>query len=403
MQKVCIHTGQNEVDTLKYYLKIIVCIALLFLTVFGCASIDKSTTGPDENAAGAIVKDVFSISEIDVYPRTFNPSKGEQIRISFHVSQPGKALVQIFDPDMFLVKEILTEVGNPGRYDIIWDGRDMAENVVPDEAYFFTIEANNYPGDLTYYDPITFYNMETMDFPVEFQKSPGTIAYELPMDARVTIRSGISDGPMLKVVANGVPRPAGPNVESWDGRDESRIVNITEQEKDTILTEGISLPENSIFSIGNKNATYFDYKNVIAPDRPEKESRPRSILDARGPDYQFVQPTQLGVNLKFRLEVTGTAQTTDDGLPVVGGKQPIKIHIDDQIKRYVTEQRYEILYYVDFGFVAEQEEGYSPCTWIWDTSKLPDGEHILTVNIATLTGDLASQSIKVFVLNQNPL
>jgi hypothetical protein len=75
----------------------------------------------------------------------------------------------------------------------------------------------------------------------------------------------------------------------------------------------------------------------------------------------------------------------------------LKIFLDEDIERFAIEQRYEILYFVDFNFVMEKEEGYSPSTWIWDTTSLPEGEHILTINIATLTGQFTSASLKAFI------
>jgi len=116
-----------------------------------------------------------------------------------------------------------------------------------------------------------------------------------------------------------------------------------------------------------------------------------------------LSPVREGVEPRFRMELPQGAEATDDGLPIVSGKLPVKIFLDDKIKRFITEQRYEIICFVDFKFITEQEEGYSPCTWKFDTSKVPNGEHILTVNVATLTGKLATASRKVFVQNYKKL
>ncbi|MBW2664229.1 MAG: hypothetical protein JRD93_20195 [Deltaproteobacteria bacterium] len=114
----------------------------------------------------------FEISNISVSRQSFSPAKGEAVTISCHISRPSRALIQIFDPDMRLVRELVSEdTGNPGLCEVTWDGKDPDGNIVPDEAYFFTIEANDYRGDLTHYDPMTFSGGENFGFLVEFDSS----------------------------------------------------------------------------------------------------------------------------------------------------------------------------------------------------------------------------------------
>jgi hypothetical protein len=121
--------------------------------------------------------------------------------------------------------------------------------------------------------------------------------------------------------------------------------------------------------------------------------------DKKQPDSQFTRYVREVNELRFYLELPQDLEKNHHGYPIVSGKLPVKICLDKKVKRSATERRYEIICYVDFKFITEQEEGYSPSTWILDTKKIPDGEHILTVNIATLKGQMASASHKVFVQN----
>ena len=148
----------------------------------------------------------FKISNVSISRKSFNPAKGEAVTISCHISRPFRALIQIFDPDMRLVSELVPEdTGNPGLCEVTWDGKDPAGNIVPDEAYFFTIEANDYKGELTHYDPMTFSGGENFGFPVEFDSSKQMIIYELAQDSRILIRAGITHGPLLKTIASWEP------------------------------------------------------------------------------------------------------------------------------------------------------------------------------------------------------
>ncbi|MCD6389200.1 MAG: hypothetical protein J7L69_07295, partial [Desulfobulbaceae bacterium] len=320
--------------------------------------------------------------------------------ISWHASRSSKALVQIFDRDMYLVRELMSAgTGNPGMSDISWDGRDLDGNIVPDEAYFFTIEANEYGGGLTHYDPATFSGGESFDFPMEFDRREGMVAYELPKDSRILTRAGITHGPLLKTIVNWAPRPAGVNQDPWDGKDTSGILSVAEQKGFIMMSDAVTLPENSILTIGNNEYAYSEYKNKLVLDRPVKEKRPRIVPEKRQPYSQFPRYVREVDELRFYLELPQELEKNEPGLPIVSGKLPIRIYLDKKVKRSATERRYEIICYVDFKFITEHEEGYSPSTWMLNTKKIPNGEHILTVNIATLKGQMASASYKVFVQN----
>lgn len=382
------------------------------LSFFGCATLQKPSD-PVVSKMKPVPSEVeeipepkigpnapFKISKVAINRKSFNPSKGEEVTISWHISRSSEALVQIFDPEKCFVKELMSaDIGNPGIIHVTWDGRDLEGNIVPDEAYFFTIEANEYRGGLTHYDPMTFSGGENFDFPVEFDSNKEMITYNLPKDSRILIRAGITHGPLLKTMVNWAPRPAGVNQDSWDGKDASGTIYAANQKGFTMMSDAVTLPENSILTVGNNEYTYFEYKNEVVPDRPVKEERPRIMPDKKQPDSQFTRYVREVNELRFYLELPQDLEKNHHGYPIVSGKLPVKICLDKKVKRSATERRYEIICYVDFKFITEQEEGYSPSTWILDTKKIPDGEHILTVNIATLKGQMASASHKVFVQN----
>ena len=253
------------------------------LSFFGCATLQKpsepvvSKIKPVPSEVEKIAEPKigpnapFKISKVAINRKSFNPSKGEEVTISWHISR-SSALVQMFDRDMCLVRELMpADIGNPGIIHVTWDGRDMEGNIVPDEAYFFTIEANEYRGGLTHYDPITFSGGENFDFPVEFDNTKKMITYNLPKDSRTLIRAGITHGPLLKTMVNWAPRPAGVNQDSWDGKDSSGTIYASDQKGFTMMSDAVTLPENSILTVGNNKYAYFEYKNEIVPDRPVKE------------------------------------------------------------------------------------------------------------------------------------
>lgn len=365
---------------------------LIFL---GCA-----TTPKPEGVPSKIEPVPFTISEVKIDRKEFNPTNREAVTISYRISKPTKAIIKIFDPDMCLVRDLIAEsTGDLSINEVVWDGKDLEGNVVPDEAYFFTVEAMDYQGNFTFYDPTTISGGEPFILEVNFDREKNKVFYQLVKDARVKIMAGISSGgPLLKNILNWSPLLSGDNDEIWDGKDEAGAIDAVSQNGYLLTAEAISLPENSIITHGNTDYDYFIYKYDIAMERPKKVERPLFQSTTAYPIQPNV-PVKMGVEPKFRMELPENIKKSENGLPIVGGKTPIKIYLDEKIKRYVTEQRYEIIFFVDFKFVTESEEGYSPFTLIWDTRNIPNGEHIITVNVATLTGQVSSASMKVMVEN----
>ena len=52
----------------------------------------------------------------------------------------------------------------------------------------------------------------------------------------------------------------------------------------------------------------------------------------------------------------------------------------------MTNALFEVAFYVDLTFFFEDEESTTPMTWMWDTSELAPGPHILTVNVFSYDG-----------------
>lgn len=372
-------------------------IILFILTLCGCVVQPKQIP---KSQTQVIKPPSFEIKGVTVKPGIFNPNKGEEVVISYSLSHPGKAIIMIFDLEMHLIKDIISKKRISGIDKLLWDGRDLAGRIVPDEAYFFTIEAIDYQGDFTFYDPTTFSGGEYMKIQVYFDPEERKITYELPKNARVRIRAGIEDGPLLKSIANWYPRLAGENEELWDGKDESGVIDALDQEGFRLMADAITLPENTIVTSGNIEYSHYEYKTAIAPDRPQK--RERALYKAKNTiaAFQIKLPKELIPEPKFSIHLYNKDIKMEiNGSPIVQDKLPIKIELDEGIKRIITEQRYEILCFVDCEFISEEEVGYSPYTWIWDTKNVSNGEHIITVNVCTLKGEVSSNSVKVLVKN----
>lgn len=372
-------------------------LLILILILCGCLTKAKSTSKipspPGKSPA-------IQITGITVKPRVMNPSKGDKVMVSFTLSRPGKAILKIFDPKMLLINEALCKMDESGLYRGIWDGKDLEGRIVPDEAYFFTIEALDYKGNFAFYDPTTISGGEYFTLPVQSNRKNHNVTYELAKDARVMIKAGIKKGgPLLKTILNRLPRLAGKYEAPWEDEGGVGVIDLADQVGFSLTAEAVTLPENSLLTWGNFDYPYYEYITKIVQERPQKKNRP--LFKAEHPliGLEIKRWREIVPEPKFSLALPGDIQINEDGLPIIQGKVPIKIILDEGLKTVTTEQRYEILFFVDFTFVSEEEGGYSPYTWIWDTKKVNNGEHIITVNIYTLKGGFSAKNIKVIKIN----
>jgi hypothetical protein len=75
-------------------------------------------------------------------PNPFNPST----RISYDLAGAGNVRIKIFDVTGRLVRTLVDEQREPGRYERIWDGRDDKGTRVSSGVYLYRLEAGTYVG-----------------------------------------------------------------------------------------------------------------------------------------------------------------------------------------------------------------------------------------------------------------
>src|SRR3972149_5427376 len=127
----------------KIKISFVTIVTLLLFILAGCAA-----PKPKEVAIPKIEPVSFTISEVRINRKEFNPTKGEAVTISYRISKPAKAIIKIFDPDMCLVRDLIAESSEDLDINkIVWDGKDLEDRIVPDEAYFFTVEAMDNKGN----------------------------------------------------------------------------------------------------------------------------------------------------------------------------------------------------------------------------------------------------------------
>jgi len=332
----------------------------------------------------------FKLEIVEVEPRQFNPSVHEQAKIQFKSERDGQAFVKIYDRRAYQVREIAVEHITANEIvTVAWNGQDDQGKLVPDEAYFFSIEATDIRGNIVEYNPIQAKFNRSMPMRVNYDAESDKLSFTVEQDGIVNIRSGIADGgPLLTKLVEWKPYLQGQYSIDWDGWDKSRTVSVESIPQHHLFSQIAILPEYSIFTQGHptKNARIY---SLAYPDDSLKRMDSADFADRLYSQADVFPYKSLSPVFDFSFN---DIVESHNNLPVVSDKFGITIRLQESVKQRVTESRYEILVFVDYKFVTEIEEGRSPARMNIDISKLSAGEHVLTVNLVTLKGGVATLS-----------
>lgn len=345
----------------------------------------------DNNQAGGV-------SFGDSKTREFSPSRGESIAFPFQVSAKIRAIsLGIYSPDGDLLRTIKQESAKePGQYSISWDGKDDTGLIVPDEAYVPMLTADLDNSEQQTVDPRTNSGGELVDkVPVNITADKA-ITYQLPAPCRVLVRVGVKGGPMLRNLSSWQVKNAGKNIQRWDGKDEGGILDIRNEQNLGILVIAFKLPEHSVIAYGNQSTDYRTYRTakkwqdtIIEPDKMKLNRNGVAI----SPHYFY--PRALDAIPKVSLALPNDLPKSQVGLPKVKLNSPVQVKADiaEQDRWMMKQSLYEVAFFIDHEFIAEEEQGYVPLTWQWSPQQLKPGKHLLTVNISGFSGKVGVASL----------
>jgi hypothetical protein len=359
-----------------------VCLVWAWLWAVDVRAVFAQTTGP-------------SVSSVSVSNTSFNPSRGDGVTLSYTLSAPGEVTVSVFDAELDLVRVVADRVRQQaGPQRVVWDGRDLDGGVVPNEAYFFTIEATA-SGGTTVYDPVTFSGGEPFDLGrAQVSRETGTLVYQLSQPSRVLVRIGIPGSALLRTLIDWQPRVQGEITEYWNGRDQDNVINVYEQ-KYTVLIAYHTLPETSVITFGNVATDFRSYKSQLRGKRRAKPSRP--MTNARKLSPQFMKPLSTFRDFRVSISFPELDKGNTTSVPVVRDRILVRVDVPENEREVIAGRQYEVILFADTTYFAEEERGYIPFNFPWDLKQLPAGEHVLSVNVVTFDGQIgiASRRIRI--------
>lgn len=368
------------------------CLLLALVSASGC---DRST-GQVQPAGAWSSKSTLVISQVRLDRERFDPEKGESVEVRFRLNEPAKVLLSIFDGRDRLVSKVEQPL-EAGDRALSWGGHDTSGKPVPAEAYSYTLSAKNAKGQTVHDLTDLSGGAPVVAKDVRWDAKEGRIHYYLDKAARVNLRLGLDGGPHMRTVIDWVPRSAGANSETWDGKDASGVLNLAGNPTIVASVKAYALSDNTIFVGANPDRIRFASEAEANVQRQRTGPTP-----AKQMFNHAQQPLETRGDLAAKLTLAGNARKDKDGRWLISGKIPLRADIIEAQRQLAIERRFEAVFYVDGVFTHENELGYLPLTWTWDSSQVNNGEHFLTLNIRGYEGNFGTASVKVLVDNPQP-
>lgn len=217
----------------------------------------------------------FSLKVLGALPQRINPSINQQVKIQFTRLRDGQALVRIYDRRAYQVREFSVENIEANKVvTVAWNGKDERGELVPDEAYFFTIEATDIKGNIAEYDSTATLSNRVTPLQSHYDSENNKLHFTVDADAVVDIRSGISDGgPLLTKLIEWKPYLQGRHSIDWDGWDRSHTVHVSSLEKYLFHSQTAPLPEFSMITFGDPEGKNHIYSLKFANDGLKRKSK----------------------------------------------------------------------------------------------------------------------------------
>jgi hypothetical protein len=361
----------------------------------GCGLL--AACGPKSASTGAAKASASNpslvISQVRLDRDRIDPTKNEVVAVRFNLNAPAKVTLSVFDGRDHRVYQANEDVA-AGDHTLRWNGQDASGKPVPPEAYSYTLTAKNAKGqtihDLT--DLTGGVLLTAKD--VRWDATEGKLHYYLDKPARVNLRFGLQDGPYLRTVVDWVARSAGANAEVWDGMDASGVLKLSTHPAVQPVVKAYTLPDNTIFVGADAEQVRFVADADVRALRERTTPKPAKEM------FNLAQqPLETRGDVTAKLTLGGDVRQDKEGRWIVSGKLPLKADVADAQRQRVIERRFEASFYIDGVFSHENELGYVPLTWTWDSSQVNNGEHFVTLNIRGYEGNFGTATVKVMVEN----
>jgi len=329
-----------------------------------------------------------AIVEVGVAPKAIDVSRQEQAAFHFTLVHPAAARVDVVDDAGGVVRRLGLGWRTAGRQVAQWDGRAADHAPVPDGVYRYVIIAEDRSGHRAVYDP----SMETGGEELSawaFQHDPNTgrLQWVMPKAGYVRLRIGVGRFPLLRTLLDWEPMEAGAHAVEWDGKDASGLIDLRRHPGLAITLSAFAMPDNTVIVRHSAQRATAEPGGDAA--YPPAFRQPAAYLHAR---HRRAACREAGVGVAFP-----GARRDPNGLPLLNGIVPVRVTVEASDARRMTDERFEVSLFEDLTFLFEEEDGATPFTYLWDTSHLTPGRHLLTVNVLGYADHMGVRTVPVMV------
>ncbi len=154
------------------------------------------------------------ISNVSAKPKTIDINQKQLVEIKYKLSKDAGVFINIYDSDNRWVTSLKEGKQEKAGYNSAqWRGCAQNNNFLPAGVYIYVIKAENKEGEVFEYDPADISGGLGLNIKdISYDKDKKRIRYLLPRAARVRIRAGISEGPLLKTIIDWQPLQAAENI-----------------------------------------------------------------------------------------------------------------------------------------------------------------------------------------------
>ncbi len=335
----------------------------------------------------------LTIQHVSHSPKQIDFANNKNITINYTLDESAQVVLNIYDDRDYLIKKVSSNgQESKGDHSFIWDGTDQNNQSVPAEAYRYTIVASN-GHETVEHDLSDLTGAEiTKVHQIKWDEKSQKVRYRILKPSRVNIRIGLpNNGPLMTTITDWVSRGNGLHEASWDGFDNSGVINVAKFEDFDIHGQAFTLSENTLL-VGPSSE-----KIQLIDINWKKEKRIRKNNQKKRMKKHSQQYIENRGDFTLTITLPKNLKKTDTGISIVSKRVPVRFNVPPDVQKRMLNDRFEPILFVDNEYKTENEVGFFPMTWNWDPKGMTEGEHVLTVNLRGYDGHLGAASVKIFV------
>jgi hypothetical protein len=315
------------------------------------------------------------------------------VEIRFRLTGVANVRADVVDERGAVARSLAAGVLGPGIYALAWDGADAQGRPVPDGVYRYVLVAEN-GAVRAVHDPSTEPWGEEMQ-PAEFtfDETTGRMRWIQPRAGFARLRAAVSGFPLLETLLDWEPLAGGEQVFDWDGFAASGAVQLAGNPA-WITLELFSMPRNTILVARGSRLVE---GGTDAPAPATAPAYPPLVAVGGQAHLEAKKPRRDALAPRFAVDLPSAEALDANGRPIVSGMVPVRVSLDPEHAASMTNALFEVAFYVDLTIFFEDEESTNPLTWMWDTSSLTPGPHLLTVNVFSYDGRIGCLTRSVVV------